>query len=142
MLRLLRVAAVVCSLAISAGCSTAADAGGSFGDRELINDVAARLAAASAGSYTATYSLSTAGEGSIAHTHDPDTTAFRFPGGMVLFAAGRVTVCTVACPRGTASLTSSVDKTIETGGMIRPEVVINQLTRVSLNADAILSEND
>ena len=152
MFRLLRAAAVLCSLTVIAGCTTAADAGSSFGDSELINDVAGRLATAAAESYTATYSLIDNSRVSVAHTHEPDMTAFRSSTAMILVLPDSATTCKIA---GTVSgctttagdtsetaLPATIDRTIEADGMIRPETVINKLTETALNADAILSEND
>jgi hypothetical protein len=151
MLRLLRVAALLCSFAVVAGCTTAADAGSSFGDSGLINDIASRLGTASAKSYTATYSLADDSQASVAHTHDPDATAFRYRDAMVVLTPDGATSCKTAikpppCTTTTGSTGEAalpaIDRTIEAGGMIRPETVISKLTQMSLNADAILSETD
>ncbi len=156
MFRLLRAAAALCSLAVLvggtlAGCTTAADAGSSFGDSELINDVAGRLAGASDNSYTATYALTDNSHVSVAHTHDPDSTTFQYRDTTVLITPNSTTSCTTLAKStctvtpgdtGEAALAPAIDRLIEAGGMIRPETVVAILTRMSLNADAILSEND
>jgi outer membrane lipoprotein-sorting protein len=151
MFRLLRVAAVLCSFAVLGACSTAADAGSSFGDSELINDVAARLATAETVSYTATYTLTDNSQISVTHSPDPSTTAFRSRDDMVLLTPDNATSCKIAAKPSTCTATAgstaettlpAIDHTIETDGMIRPETVIAKLTQMSLNADAILYEND
>ncbi len=156
MSRLLRAAACLCTVAVLggslSGCTTAADAGSSFGDGELISDVAGRLAIASTESYTATYSLGDNSNATIVHNHDPDATAYRYPDGMVLLTPDNATACKTATSPPTCSsvdgntdettLPPAIDRTIETGGMIRPETVVAKLNQMARNADAILTESD
>ena len=165
----LRILAAVSVIASLAGCgAAAADAGRSFGDNELINDIANRLTKADTQSYTATYALADNSTVSIAHEVDPDRTAYRYSGGMVLLTPETVTTCTLTptatsstgtvqtdkavrpagtCTEGAAlpsgSLTTPiVDTTVEHAGLVRPETVIALLTHISANADAIISEDD
>jgi hypothetical protein len=152
MFRVVCAASGLCLITALAGCTTAADAGNSFGDSGLINDIANRLTSASGESYTATYALANDGTATLAHNHDANTTAFHYPSGMVVLTAGSVISCDIVGKRSTCTTTTAgtganalppaIDDAIEVGGMIRPESVIARLAQTAVNADAILAESD
>jgi hypothetical protein len=147
MVRALRLTAVACILAAVAGCGTAADAGRSFGNGELIKDIATRLSQGDSIAYTADFSLADNTTVEVSHAINPDRTAFKYPGGVVLLLPDRTTSCrgskcTDSAPVAPGTDTSaSADSTVERTGMIRPETVVTMLNQVALNADAIVADS-
>jgi hypothetical protein len=154
MVRVLRTTAmscmIACMVAAVAGCGTAADAGRSFNGGELIRDIATRLAQADSLQYTADFALSDNTTVEIAHALNPDRTAYRFSGGVVLLLPDRTTYCrtsTSTCTDSTrvspgTDTSPSVDEMVERSGLIRPETVISLLNQIAVNADAIVADND
>jgi hypothetical protein len=151
MVRFPRAVLAFCLITLLAGCGTAAGAEQSFGDGELVNNIAAQLSGADSVAYTAVFSLENNTTVSIAHGIDPARTEYRFTGGLVLITPTGVTTCTTTgaavCRRTTAAspgagLPPRLDSVIQAGGLIRPETVIALLTQTSLNADALISEQD
>ena len=151
MVRLGRVVAALSVLTMIAGCNTAADAGRSFGSDELVTEIASRLTTSQTVSYTATYSLASTTTATIAHHADPEQTAYRYPGGMLLVTPAVSTLCqiaktakcqtTSAAARGT-NRTLTLDDAMEKVGLVRPETVVSLLTQTSLDPDAVISEGD
>lgn len=145
---------LVIALGSVAGCATAAEAGGSFGSGRLASDVAARLIAANASTYTAAYTLAGDAGATIAHEQVPIRIAYVYPKGRLLLAPDRTVQC-LAQPHGVpqrcaitmavarnAPLPTVLDIAIEKSGLIRPDTVATLLTQASRNADAIISEHD
>ena len=142
------MASAVCMVTALSGCGTAADGGGAFSTSGLINDIAHRLAESETLTYTATFSQGV----SVAHAQDPTRTAYTYPGGVVLILSGAATSCATIKAKTTcktsapgaagSTVTPAVDNTIEHAGLVRTEKVISMLTQISLNADAIISEQD
>jgi hypothetical protein len=150
MMRVLRLMTAICLISALGACDAAADASRSFGNGEFVNDVAGQLATAESLAYTAVFSLADNETASIAHRANPTESAYRFPGGVVLLSpTGTMSCKTVkgrqSCARSTtASLGGTVppalESTIDRGGLVRPETVVRMLTQMSLNADALISE--
>jgi hypothetical protein len=151
MTRALRTIAVACMVIALAGCGTAA-AAGRAGDGQLIRDVANRLTQADSLVYTASFSLADNATVTIAHALNPERTAYSFPGGLVLLLPDRTTSCKITktsakCTDGShiapaTDSSSSVDSTVEQGGMIRPQSVVALLNQTASNADAIVADTD
>lgn len=151
MVRALRFLAAMCVLGTLAACGTAAGASRSFGNDELLKDIADRLGNADTLSYTADFSLPNHTAISITHAAEPSRTAYHYPGGMVLVTPNATAVCTIGKSTRCTELASSspgsaaaraVDSALEHVGIIRPEAVIALLNHMALNHDAIVNEAD
>lgn len=148
MLPATRLLAALCLVTALAGCSTAANGGRRFGYGELTNDVANRLTQSESLTYTATFSLSDDMTVSIAQAQDPTRTAYHFPAGMILIETDGTLSCKIEKPvsscrsASTPTVAPAVESTLEHAGLVRPETIIAMLTQISLNADAIVSEQD
>jgi hypothetical protein len=146
MWRLVAAVGLLASLALATGCTSVANAGGqpSNGDRELIDDVAARLGTAATLTYTAVYIIG-AETGTIAQALIPPRTVYRYPTGMTLIEEGGNIVCgpvkgTMTCTRHASA--AATNAAVSKGGMVRPEAVIAMLASAAQDADVIVSETD
>ncbi|HEY7177447.1 MAG TPA: hypothetical protein VH442_21225 [Micromonosporaceae bacterium] len=142
-----RVVTVFVVLAAAAGCGTVAAAGGSNGNQEFVDDIAAQLSGASTQAYTAVYALGRGATGTVAQEPTTERSSYTYPDGVTVVTSDGATVCHTAGSRPTGPCTrySSVDAAapdIARGGLIRTESVITMLSSAATDRDAIVSEQD
>ncbi|MDG4763826.1 hypothetical protein O7632_06840 [Solwaraspora sp. WMMD406] len=150
--RLLTAATAASTLSLAAGCDTLADAGQSIQPADLVNDLAARLAGASALTYSAEYQLAGGASASIIQAQDPQRTAYVYPGGKVIVTTEATTeceatdtrpVCTVTDPPAPSARPDPATLTeVNAGGLITPPVVIALLDATALDPTAVVAQND
>lgn len=142
---LLAIPAAVC------GCGTIDGTQRMVDRATLVNDLATKLDASSALTYTAGYQMAGGQQASITQAQHPARTSYRYPGGSLLLLPGATADCRTA-PEQTCTLTpppSPGDDPPQallaglTGhGLIAPATVISLLTAASLDSNAIIEQHD
>src|SRR5262245_65817550 len=82
--RVVTAGTVFALLAAAGGCSTVAAAGGSNGNQEFVDDIAAQLSGASTQAYTAVYALRGGATGTVAQEPATERSSYTYPDGVTL----------------------------------------------------------
>ncbi|MFC0004568.1 hypothetical protein [Micromonospora siamensis] len=149
-LRLLAVS-VIASLSVT-GCQALDEAGAGLDRADLVNDLAAQMDEALAGTWTAEYRLPDGRTASIAQTQKPLASAYTWPDGKITVtqdaltrcdnSTGR-TACTVLPPVATAGKPSvPVYDEAARRGLVTPPGVIRLLTDAALDPAATVTATD
>jgi hypothetical protein len=113
---------------------------------QLVSDLAGRLERSGTLTYTAVYAMPGGAQATIAQS--PPRTAFRYPGGTLVFTPESV----ASCDATTCTLTPPPSPGTEPGqalvsgvavrGLIAPAMVISLLTSVAMDGDALVTTHD
>lgn len=133
-----------------AGCGDLSDPAAAHGvtRNDLLADMAAQVTGAAARTWTATYQLAGGGSGTVTHAPDPDRTAFRYDGGVVLLTSAATTrcvgnACTMTRP-GSSSGPSLPEpmRTVAMAGLVSPATVFALLSAAALEPDPDVDQRD
>ncbi len=127
------------------GCTDLGDPASAHGvtRNDLLADMATQVTSASARTWTATYQLAGGRSGTVAHQSDPDRTAYRYPGGVVLLTRTAATRCVGnACTMTVPSPATAALQAVSAAGLVPSTTVLALLDAAALETDPNVAQRD
>jgi len=148
----LAIAGLLASGLLAAGCDTLDGVPRAGEPRSLAGDLATRLEATDARTYTAVYQITGGGQATAAKAVDPSRVAYTYPGGKLIMSPAELIDCRTSgtATRCTVTPVASPDPGPDPAlfaelikhGMVPPPVVVGLLNATALDPDAEVAQRD